>query len=232
MQTTFISQKLQDVKLEIPIPGHWGICLDGDQEPMLKALQLAVQEANRECLQYVEIGLAEAATFSAMSRSLRSLAESRGKIWRSIGLDLPDGWSLNLENAKRNLGDLLCPQDLELGLNHANILLMPSQRYLTLFPSLIDYLFIDGCHGRKCAHADFIAAEQRIPVGGIVVFHDAAEQDQGLDMQPHCNETIGVRAAIHDLGLFHGLRPNWKLLADVVAPYPNRGVAIFQKVPA
>jgi hypothetical protein len=84
-------------------------------------------------------------------------------------------------------------------------------------PQRMDFVFIDGCHG-KCSGLDFLAIERKIVPGGVVVFHDYGEIEQGTDWQHHCREFINVRTYVHRLGLAQPCnepRKGWRFLGEI-----------------
>ncbi len=84
-------------------------------------------------------------------------------------------------------------------------------------PQRIDFAFIDGCHG-KCAGLDFLAVEQKVAPGGVIVFHDFGELETGSDWQHHCREFINVRSYVHRLGLAAPCnvpRKGWRFLGEI-----------------
>lgn len=170
---------------------------------------------------YVEIGVAEARTLSAVA----TFISERTPNWRATGVDIKDGWSLNREEVEKNIA----PFGDKVFMSYDG-----AQTFLRQDYPDIDFLLIDGCHGEPCTRADFEAAESHIKRGGFVCFHDSAPLDQGLmhEIQPHCNAPIGVRAAIEKLGLINGDREGWMLIDDVhsVNPMTERGCLIVQKL--
>lgn len=161
-------------------------------------------------LTYLEIGVARGETFGPAVRHL----QATGHPFRAIGLDIPGGWSLDLDAIRARVADL----------HYAEIILRPSQEYLTkIHRGPIHFLFVDGCHGRPCVMGDFLAAEKFIPLGGVVYFHDTAPEVQGIlgpNLQPHCGTGIDVRSALEELGLLkwnqtQRTRPGWRMGEEV-----------------
>jgi hypothetical protein len=203
---------------------EFGIAMALCREPISKAIESRIERlADGELFHYIEIGVAEARTLSAVAR----LLNSRTPNWRATGIDIEGGWSLNKEEVEKNLADL--PPDKVLMDYHGSHEFLRQEN----FPD-IDFILIDGCHGEPCTRIDFELAESRVKRGGYVCFHDSAPKDQGLEheIQPHCAQPIGVRAAIEKLGLLTDDREGWKLIEDVhsIDPMVDRGCLIVQKL--
>lgn len=96
-----------------------------------------------------------------------------------------------------------------------------------------DFCLIDGCHGMACSTRDFLRIEKSIVQGGIVAFHDACEEDQGKDFQPHCQEPINVRTALKHMGLLDNTRKGWETAGEVHGDKSRsgNGFAFFKKLP-
>lgn len=179
----------------------------------------------------LEIGSANCVSL----RSFRDIvADVRGLApWSVIGTDLPPGqaWSCDPAEAQRSISDVphrilrLDEQPDVSGLdwhNRITLCLHPSPRdWLadSLHDASVDFVFIDGCHG-KCAGRDFCSLETKVAPGGVVVFHDYGEPEQGTDFQEHCREFISVRSYVHRLGLASPspkgvLRKGWRFVGEI-----------------
>jgi hypothetical protein len=174
---------------------------------------------------YVEIGVAEGKTLAVASQIIYAACKAAGRpdAWKAIGIDIPEGWSLNEAAVAANNrffgGVITRPYTAPFG--SASLILEPSQQCLTVhqWPP-IHFAFIDGCHGKPCAIADFLALEKLMAPGGIVAFHDASEKCQGHHMQPHCRTGIDVRAALKELCLLPpDKRGGWTFLEEPVADH-------------
>lgn len=188
-----------------PSTRRMGIRMDGCEVPLENILRqsLAMCPPN-QCYTLVEVGSAGCTTLRAFKDIV---SEVRGQApWRIVGFDLPPGkaWSLDVEEAKKNGVDQIidCPKVNIPPERSMSLILVDSPRLYIQddFPFPISFAFIDGCHG-KCAGRDFEALEAKIIPGGLVVFHDYGEAEQGTDFQIHCREFISVRSYVHRLGL-------------------------------
>lgn len=176
----------------------------------------------------VEIGSAGCVTLRAFSDIL---SEALGTNWRAVGFDLtPDkAWSLNMDEVRAAFTGL--PYNVVQGdtldrwlsdmrdTNGMWLSLMDDPRFYLrdAFPYRPDFVFIDGCHG-ECVMRDFEAIEAKVAPGGVVVFHDYGEPEQGTDWQHHCNEFINVRTYVHRLGLNQPCntpRKGWRFVAEI-----------------
>lgn len=203
----------------------WGIRMGGVGGPLEDLIN---QHASRVPVDrpytLIEIG-------SAGCVSLRSfkdiLSEARGAApWRVVGFDLTEdkAWSLDWDQIRAAFDGV--PHILREGTDLATysvnqmylMLLADPRSYLaTTFPFEIDFAFIDGSHG-KSAGRDFLAIEHKIAPGGVVVFHDYGEPEQGTDYQAADREFIAVRSYVHRLGLAQpgpGVRQGWRFVGEI-----------------
>ena len=179
-------------------------------------IEVAENVANRfNEITYIEIGVGEGATMSAIASTLKA----SGKRWRVIGLELPNGYSFSREKTeawaeRRGLklnfvtpnGSIVHPE-----WNAITVYFKDSQSFLTeLWQAPVQFAMIDGCHGKPCVRLDFLGLEAfTVQPGSIIMFHDFGEDQRG-HFQPHCPTGLDVRGACYDLGLLTGKRPDWK----------------------
>src|SRR5262252_2024540 len=184
---------------------------------------------------YIEIGVGEGPTLTAIACELRSHADK----WRAIGIELPNGYSFNRQAvldfaANRHLKlDFITPNGSTQHprWSQATVYLKDSQTFLTeMWQSPIQFALIDGCHGRPCVIQDFLAVEAFAVNGAVVMFHDYGA-DQIGHHQPHCPTGLDVRGAVQDLGLFSGRRKGWVFREELFADKAAGGwdMGIFQK---
>lgn len=211
-----------------PIPDHmvipaFGLMMNGDELDLIHALRVAHESTSDDRLlaarpfTYCEVGIASGQTLSAMTDVLENLYPED---WRAFGVDIKNGWSLDLLALWEKLKER--EECIEINLEG-------SEAFFREHVDALDFVLLDGCHECECVKIDFEGAAKRIPTGGIVAFHDSDEIAQGVHPQPHKGEPIGVRRALFDLGLLPGGTKDWKLLADIEANPGSHGVAIFQK---
>jgi len=200
-----------------------GICMDGGEERFLEVIE-GVARSRESGFTYVEIGLAYGETLKGVWDRIRSYPGAT-----VFGFELPT-WE-GIDCIRRRFYDGPLVENKE-GLEGAvNIILKPSTEGLKDWTRPIDVAFIDGCHGKACAMADFLALAPHITPGGLVIFHDAGEAEQGGDIQKHCGTPIGVREAIEELGLwgdrirYHGV--DWEF--EEMIPSQNQAAA-FRKL--
>ncbi len=150
--------------------------------------------------------------------------------WHVVGFDLPLGkaWSVDLAEVERSLAGVnsaivrdTVPDDLPVQAQRMTLCLIDKPRtYLsTVWPTPIHFAFIDASHGRSCA-LDFEAIERKVAPGGLVVFHDYGEAEQGSDWQEADRQFISVRSYVHRLGLNAPspkgiLRKGWRWVCEV-----------------
>ncbi len=183
---------------------------------------------------YVEIGVACAVTLTNISTVFRD----HGSKWRSIGIDLPDGYSLDRKAVLRNSHLSHLQISVEANVNGSinpqwsqiSVYLKSSHTFLPenwTYP--IQLALIDGCHCAKCCGTDFLLLEPFIVAGGIVMMHDIDEASQ-LQDEPRGHGKREVRNVARDLGLFKSTRPGWTML-DELQSQPGAGnMGVFQKL--
>jgi hypothetical protein len=197
----------------------FGIRMDGCEEEFEQILKQTA--AKFTPCNVLEIGTAGGTTLRAMWGILE---ECKPQQFRLIGSDLPNGWSLDKPSLDRLFGDELVltgenfTSALAYKLGSVTLTLQDAKKFLATFESEklpIHFCFIDGCHGAPCVKADFLAVEPHVPSGGVVVFHDIGEIEQGTDWQGHCGQYINVRQGVKELGLLDGSRPGWKVVKEI-----------------
>jgi hypothetical protein len=193
-----------------------------------------VGETFRE-ITYIEIGVGEGATMTAIASTLRDT----GKKWRVIGIELVNGYSFNREKTiawakERNLkinfvtpnGSTVYPE-----WNAVTVYFKDSQSFLTEhWQEPIHFAMIDGCHGKPCVIADFLALEAFMVPRGTLMFHDYGDDQKG-HFQPHCPSGLDVRGAVAALGLINGSRRGWTFESEWTANKLTGGwdMGIFSK---
>lgn len=206
----------------------FGIRMDGCELPItnlvLQHVAMAVA-AGRTEYTFLEIGSAGCKTLRAIA-DIISKAPDKIQLWRAVGTDLPPGsaWSLDMKEVEDSFSgvarQILYGEPTELPAGMSLILNENPRAFLSdKFPSPIDLALIDGCHGR-CSALDFEAIEKRVSPGGVVLFHDYGEPEQGTDWQSHCGEFISVRNWVHRLGLARPCpkdipRAGWRWVGEI-----------------
>jgi len=212
---------------------EFGFGMQGIEERILTVARTVAAKFDE--VTYVEIGVGEGPTLTAIACELRNHA----KKWRAIGVELPNGYSFSRQKVvdfatQRNLTlDFVVPngstQHPKWG--QVTVFLKDSQSFLTeMWQEPIQFAMIDGCHGKPCVTLDFLALEVWIVKGGLVMFHDYGA-DQIGHYQPHCVTGLDVRGAVQDLGLISGKRKGWVFREELIANKPAGGwdMGIFQK---
>ncbi len=220
---------VQRQAVHVPIgytpPRRFGIRLGGCEKPLEDLIkQHSATLPPDHVYTLIEVGSAGCVTLRAFSDILR---EARGESWRAVGFDLTldKAWSVNMDEVRASFGGTL-DRVGTLGGEVGVALMRGMQLWLCAdpraylrdrFSDRIDFAFIDGCHG-KCAGLDFLAIESKVTPGGLVVFHDYGELEQGSDYQSHCREFISVRSYVHRLGLNPpgpGVRKGWCWVGEI-----------------
>jgi hypothetical protein len=188
-----------------------GIAMNGLEE---RVLNIASGVASRfDEITYVEIGVGEGTTLTAIARTLKD----SGKKWRAIGIELPNGYSFDrgrTEEIAERRGlklNFIIPNCsiIHPPWNAVTVYFKDSQSLLTEYwQEPIHFALIDGCHGKPCAILDFLALEAFMERGSAMMFHDFGPDQRGQP-QPHCAEGIDVWGACYDLGLLTNKRAGW-----------------------
>ena len=178
---------------------------------------------------YLEIGVGRGRTLTAIAATL---AHS-GKAWRAIGVELPNGYDFdhNLVLKAAAQRNVMLQFNGYPYLGKATVLLEHSQEFLARWYDPIHFALIDGCHGKPCVIADFLALEPFIVEGGVVMFHDFSPHQRGTP-QPHCPSGVDVQGACADLGLMSNTRGGWRFLGTITADRARHGcdMAVFEKL--
>lgn len=199
-----------------------GILMEGGEIEFLRTVIAAMVKFEHP--HYVEVGVAYGETLYGVWNAVKGIPNAR-----VTGIELPE-W-VAFDCVERFFKD-----EPEFGINDytkrsgvikgRSVAVINDLFILDSIPP-ISVAFIDACHGKPCVMADFEAVEKHCEVGSVVIFHDAGEPEQGVDIQPHCNEPINVRAALIELGLLDNRRPGWEFRK--MLPTANQ-CAVFEKV--
>lgn len=187
-----------------------GILMEGGELEFVATIHEAMKRA-RCYPAYLEIGVAYGETLKGVADGTRDLEP----IIVGIELESWEGWNSICDRIKDD-------ENVHAFSGRSTDVIRDHMRIVRFSAALID-----ACHGKPCVMADFLAVEPLISDGGIVIFHDAGEKEQGIDNQPHCNEPISVRAALTELGLLGDTRPGWRFMKMI--PTANQ-CAVFEKV--
>lgn len=205
-----------------------GIRLGGCEQPLEDLIKqhAANHGASDRPYTLIEIGSAGCVTLRAFADILRECGKPQ---WRAVGFDLTldKAWSVNMDEVRSSFAGL--PEQIittswdcltTLGKGMSLYLMDDPRRFWSnrLFQT-VDFAFIDASHGISCAR-DFEAIESKIAPGGLVVFHDYGEPEQGSDFQNEDREFISVRSYVHRLGLNapspNGvLRKGWRWVGEI-----------------
>lgn len=194
-----------------------GICMGGLEEVFERTLlERAKQD---QPFVFLEIGTAHCDTLQSVCRLLATTKAQ----WRTIAID---PWTYSFEAYMQKIAPEFSPEKaLMLVQTREEAFSTEKER----IGDRLDFVFIDGCHTKRCVMGDFLAVEPLVVPGGLVVFHDFDTQDKGF--QSHCgiNEN-GVMAAAEELGLLlndsrddRTVRPGWKRLPTWIADASKNG---------
>jgi hypothetical protein len=228
----------------------------GTEEYFETMLRKAIEERTTTGFRYVEIGIAEGTTLASVATVLRDTLNSE---WQAVGIDLFDGPFFNERNfLKKTLafdtvivypgsGTINPVVPSVFGYDIVVTLLKGDTQRAVPDRGTINFALIDGCHGAPCVEKDFLSIEAGIAQGGIVAFHDAGVEDQGIHHQKHCDMPISVQRALGNLGLWwHStkdieppMRPGWRFIGSINGDKSpgnlvenGHGFVFFQKINA
>lgn len=234
---SFTSEELADHKLcldlfEVNVP-KMGFKTEGSERLFFAALFAALEGTEVEPFIAFEIGTATGLTTRAIEAYIMPMmAEFLHYPWKVISCDLPDGWSLNVDQLKKNLpsGSVIdATENMEHSLdNHVVIYLSPSEKVLAspVVPH-INFAFVDGCHCHQCVMKDFLNVKEKLVENGIIVFHDTGRSIQSEGQSKHGLDMIYARTAVEDiLGSFGDY---YELLANLESDSNQNGMIIVRK---
>lgn len=191
-------------------------------------LRDAITNRSTMGFRYLECGIAEGTTLKSVAEVIRSELPT-GQV-QAVGIDLFDGPFFNERNFLRNTSDFNVMIEHDGRGNRQPfikdrvdcdirvVLLKSGEKRAMVSPGCVNFALIDGCHGAPCVEKDFLAIEAGIAPGGVVAFHDAGSEDQGIHLQQHCQMPISVLNALFNLGLLaeHSpQRPGWRFIGHV-----------------
>jgi len=197
---------------------NWGIAMEGCEEAIIDAIELANKEVpvgSAKTFNYIEIGVAEGKTLTRICDYLYDNEID----FLAIGIDIENGWSLNIEKFYENT---------EVYGENVILDLTGSPQALKKYEdNSICAILIDGDHTKEAVINDFKEADRIIAKGGVIMFHDSAPEDQQKDDFERQIHGIEVRAAIEELGLLNGENKNYKILTDISGDKEKNGRGIF-----
>lgn len=214
----------------------------GTEDYFRSMLLKAIADRTTPQFRYVEIGIAEGTTLRSVAELLRH--EMQRAEYQVCGIDLLDGPFFNAMQFMRSTSSFDIQIEYEgscrrepyvmdtWGRDIRILLLKGDSKRAMVSPGCINFALIDGCHGAPCVEKDFLAIEAGMAIGGIVAFHDAGSEDQGIHFQNHCQMPINVIRALNALGLGPNAiatqfnpetgvssdgcnRPGWKFIGSV-----------------
>lgn len=216
---------------DLPTHKRMGIRMEGTESVLESLLHQQINSpyiSKEKPYTLIEIGSAGCVTLRAFKDIV---SQARGEApWRVFGFDLPEGkaWSLDWDEIRKafdGVPHLLTEadkgQEERYSFNQMYLWLLDDPRAFLKeqFSLPIDFCFIDGSHGISAGY-DFLAIEHKVAPGGVVVFHDYGELEQGTDWQDHDKEFISVRSYVHRLGLATPspqgvLRKGWRFVGEI-----------------
>jgi hypothetical protein len=217
-------------------PVKLGFCMEGLEEKLSDLITDVIARQFGE-LTYMEIGIGHGGTISGLSYIMDCCLPNKN--WRSIGVELPKGYSFNRATTTKNAHDRCLDIEFvsEIGWGAKiepkwgaiTVYLFDSQTFIPYFwVEPLHLVLIDGCHGKKCAMADFVNTANFIVPGGYALFHDFGKAEQGTP-QKHC-PTIDVRGACEELGLLDGKCKGWEFVGELTAKAGAGNMGVFKKL--
>lgn len=199
----------------------FGIRMNGLESPIENIVKDYLNNSKYNEFRFLEIGSAAGATLKAIYEITKENIKHDN--WRIDGLDLVNGWSLDLNIIKEFGYPIGIYQN---GIRNPELTIYNERAFLwlennprewikNLNDGSIDIAFIDGEHSKQEVTKDFLAVESKIKLGGQIWFHDCGVLETGTDWQPVGQEFINVRGAINDLGLWDNKYPGWEFVREI-----------------
>jgi len=212
---------------------QFGIRMDGNELEIEYLIKDYLK--NNNSFNFLEIGSAAGKTLKAIYEIVQESVYHHN--WEVNGLDILNGWSLDMEAIKLfgHPISIVYNNQLPNKLEKARLFLQeyPRQWIKDLQDNSIDICFIDGCHCSNCPADDFLSVDRKIKNGGYVIFHDTCVLSQGTDWQMHGNSFIDVRNSIKNIGLLDNKYLNWVMHKELFGTRFNggegNGCLIFRK---
>lgn len=201
------------------IPQRWGFCFEGNETAFTNALLYSLKSAKGGPFVYLEIGIGRGDCLRSVSEILQQVDHGE---WRVFGVDLPNyrGDALKRDYVPALFGPVAVGSDTP---SHSVALhLCGSKQFLENSTLRPNFTFIDACHCAKCPTSEFIGIESKVPVGGVVCFHDTCPSCQGNHSPQPCGGGIDVRRGVRELGLLDNSRNGWRVF-DETHGQPQRG---------
>lgn len=184
----------------------FGIAMEGCEDLIINSISKFSDGklTSDEYILYIEIGFAEARTTKAINTVLDRL----GLKYKSVGIDLQNGWSLNYQEALKNINaktEILLLKDNSDN-SRLEIYGYIQHKYSDAKTMII---LIDGNHNYDAVAKDWETVINLITKNDVksalIMFHDSGIKDQTLDkdinVQP---KGINVRKFLTDSGLLEG----------------------------
>ncbi len=224
----------------------FGLRMSGNEMEIENLIKDYLSKSKDDGFKFLEIGSAAGETLKAVYEIVQENIKHSN--WRIDGLDLVDGWSLDMDKINK-FGHPIAIYKNDVRINGIGAFGIPKypdeqavlwiesdprQWLKNLKDEIIDICFIDACHCSSCPQNDFLAVESKIKKNGIIFFHDTCILSQGTDFQPHGESFIDVRKSIDSLGLYDNKYPNWKFIKENLATRfsggDGNGISIFTKI--
>lgn len=191
---------------------HFGWSMDGLETAISDRARM-IRGRFQPCT-YLEIGVARGETLASVAQVLRAKGASG---WRAIGVDLPNGYSLEKPQVEQNCTNKMLnlafikPQGwtpIDPTWEKVSVILADSRDFFEgIWCHPIHFALVDACHCNECVKRDFLNVEKYVPVGGLVMLHDYEKRLETAP-QPHGGHCDVFRAA-EELGLAQGTRNGW-----------------------
>ena len=202
------------------IPGRWGFCFEGNEAAFTNAVLYAL----RPGFVYLEIGIGRGDCLRSVSEILE---QTEHDDWRVFGVDVAEynGDAVKPAYVPNLFGCVAV--DSSTPPRSVSLHLTGSEHFFRLSKLKPHFTFIDACHCAKCPEREFLSVEPRVPVGGIVCFHDTCQPCQHQHAPQPCGGGIEVRSAVQKLGLLDGTRPGWRVFDETQGQFPRSHGCLF-----
>lgn len=195
-----------------------GICMQGLEEVFERTIMERAKAD--EPFVFLEIGTAHCDTLQSVCRLLATTKSQ----WRVIAID---PWVYSFEAYQQKIAPEFSPDKALLLVQTREEAFKTEKERIG---DRLDFVFIDGCHSKRCVIGDFLSVEPLVVPGGLVVFHDINQPPGGI--QEHCNAQPDVQGALEELGLWNDTLSGWKRLPDWISDASKNGFncGVFERV--
>lgn len=196
---------------------RFGLISHKDEEILTTTLNLILRDCKEDTIRTCEVGLFNGET----SRGIHDYILGCARFNEHIAID-----------NKRDF-------DVQAPFPDAKFIVGNSSEVYNQIPNESqDLIFIDALHTFPAVIADFYCYEQKVKIGGYLIFHDTGKHLDPLSGWQLLGDKGdpdmclgGVRKALKRLGLYNNKQPYWRLIFDEADPNDTGGgMSVFKRI--